>query len=439
MNARRVVISGVGAVSAAGVGAPALMDTLCGPTGCVRRIDAFDPAGFPCQIAGQVPDFSARQFVPKNYRKAVKLMSRDIEYAVAAAEVAVRDAGVTTRGIDPDAVDVDGARFACNIGAGLICPDLEELGAAVTTAVDADGRFDMGRWGAEGMQNLTPLWLLKYLPNMLSCHVTIIHDLRGPSNTITCGEASALLSVGEASHQIARGAAEWALAGGAESKLNPMGMLRQTKLARLVTTGNDSPGEACRPFDVDHAGTVVGEGGGLVVLEAAETAERRGAKVYAEVVGFGAAADPVAMDPDVPHCGNVALAARKALTAAEVEPDQLDFLLAHGTGVPAEDTCEAAAITELLAGAEVPVVAITGAVGNAYAGAGGLSLVAAAMAIDRQIVPASANFAAPAAGCEGLNIPARSASKAVQTVLVQSFDRSGQSAAIVLKRYGGAA
>jgi len=439
MNGRRVVITGVGAVSAAGLGAPALMKALCEPTGHVRRIDAFDPGGFPCQVGGQVNDFSARKFVLKSYRKAVKLMARDIEYAVGAAALAIRSAALTTRGIDPDGVDVDGARFACNIGAGLISVDLDELGAAARTAVGPDGVFDLRLWGAEGIQNLTPLWLLKYLPNMLACHVTIIHDLRGPSNTITCGEASGLLSAGEARAQIARGAAEWAVAGGAENKLNPMGLLRQGKLGRLVTGMNDRPAAACRPFDADHAGTVIGDGGGLVVLEAVESAERRGATIRAELAGFGAAADPVAMDPDVPHCGNVGLAARKALAEAEVEPGQLDLLIAHGTGGPAEDRGEAAAIGELLGGAEVPTIAITGAVGNCYAGAGGLSLVAAAMSIEQQIIPASANFARAAEGCESLTIPTRSQPADVRTVLVQSFDRSGQSAAAVLKRYEGAA
>ena len=434
MSPRRVVITGLGAVSAAGIGATALTDALREGTGCTRRIEAFDPDGFDSQVGGEVVDFFARKFVPKDYRKAVKVMARDIELAVAAADLAVRDAGWVTKAIDPGAVNIDGARTACNIGAGLICADLNELGAALRFGLGADGKLDLKKWGTEGMQNLTPLWLLKYLPNMVACHVTIIHDLRGPSNTITCGEASGVLSVGEAYSHIVRGMADAAVAGGAESKLNPMGMLRQETLGRLAVNFNDVPDRACRPFDRDHAGSVMAEGAGLLTLEEYERARQRGAELYAEVVGFAGAADPAGMDPEVRHCGNVGLAAGKALARAGITPAQLDLLVAHGTGVPHEDEQEAAAIVELLGDAEVPVVSIMGSVGNCHAGAGGLALAAAAQAVSRQTVPASVNFAQPAVGCETLDIPRQARQAHIKYVLVQSFSHVGQSAAVVLKQ-----
>lgn len=434
MSERRVVITGLGAVSAAGLGAQPLMDALCAGKSFTRRIVGFDPSGFACHVAGEVTDFSARDFVPKSYRKAVKVMARDIELAVAAADLAMRDAQLATKGTDDSRVDIEPARFACNIGAGLICADLDELGSALQTALDEQGNFDLRRWGAEGMNNLTPLWLLKYLPNMLACHVTIIHDLRGPSNTITCGEASSHLSVGEAWHQIQRGSADWAIAGGAESKLNPMGLLRQGKLGRLANRYNDRPEAACRPFDADADGTIIGEGGGLVVLETLDSARKRGAKIYAEIVGFGSAADPAGLRPGAPQCGNVHLAARKAMKEAGVSGDQLDLVVPHGTGVPAEDQAEAAAIREVLGQADAAVVPLTGAVGDCFAGGGGLGLAVGAMAIAADTIPAAVNCAAPADGC-GLNLPGQAQRRAVNCVLTQAFSHAGQSAAIVLKKY----
>ena len=191
MSTRRVVITGVGAVSAAGIGADALTEAVRGPTSWTRRVGAFDAAGLASQVAGEVPELSTTKFVPRNYRKAVKVMARDIEIAVAAAELAFRDAGIVTPGSDSENATVDPKRLGCNIGAGLICSDLTELGTAVNTAV-VDGKLDLQAWGRDGINNLTPLWLLKYLPNMLSCHVTIIHKAEGPSNCITCGACSSI-------------------------------------------------------------------------------------------------------------------------------------------------------------------------------------------------------------------------------------------------------
>src|SRR5690606_25661457 len=152
-----------------------------------------------------------------------------------------------------DASTLDGTRFGCNIGAGLISAELNELTAAMATARDGN-RLDLKQWGAHGMTQLTPLWLLKYLPNMLACHVTIIHQLKGPSNTITCADASSHLAIGEAFRTIQRGDADLAICGGAESRMNPMGFMRYNLLNRLTTTQNDTPEQALRPFDAEASG-----------------------------------------------------------------------------------------------------------------------------------------------------------------------------------------
>ncbi|MCK4624946.1 MAG: beta-ketoacyl-[acyl-carrier-protein] synthase family protein [Phycisphaerae bacterium] len=436
MSDRRVVITGLGVVTAGGIGVAELFDSVCAKAQSVKRIDLFDPSGFPCQVAGQLDDFSARKFVPRNYRKAVKVMARDIEIAVAAADLAFRDAGITTKGIDENAVDIDPARIGCNIGAGLICADLDELGAAINTSV-TDGKFDFKKWGDEGIGNLTPLWLLKYLPNMLACHVTIIHGTKGPSNTITCGEASGHLAAGEAARTIARGAADAAIAGGCESKVNPMNLMRQTLLKRVTTTGNDNPGQACRPFDAEADGTVIGEGGGLIILEDQSHANSRNARVYAEFAGFGAGSNPDGMNYlEEPKGDGLARAISAAIADAGISPEQIDLVIPHGTGVPAEDAAEANAIRQTLGqrADTVPVVPLTGGFGNLFAGAGTVQLSVAAMALHKQTIPPAVNFEKPVEA-HRLNVQKEQTDAQLQYALCCTHATGGQNAAIVLKRY----
>jgi len=435
MPERRVVITGLGLVTAAGAGIEPFRQALGEGRSCVKRISLFNPDGFTSTVGGELDDFSARSFVPKDYRKAVKVMARDIEIAVAAADLAFRDARLPTRGTDPDNVKLPSARLGCNIGAGLICSDLNELGQAVNSAL-SDGHFDMIAWGQAGMQNLTPLWLLKYLPNMLACHVTIIHGAQGPSNTIICGDASGHLSIAEAWRQIARGDADAVIAGGAESKLNPMGLLRQSKLNRLCASRNDKPASACRPFDAAHDGTVIGEGGGLLVLEGLDHALGRGARIYAEIVGFGAACDPLGADVTRPTVGGLDLAVKKAIAQAGIAPDRLGLLVAHGTGVKAEDDLESRAWQTALGESlrRVPAVAITGAIGSLFAGAGAIELATAAMALHEQTIAPTVNFERPSPDCP-LNLSSEIRSQSLDYAVSGAFSIGGQSAACVLKRY----
>ena len=435
MADRRVAITGIGVVTPAGIGIEAHWEALLAGRGHVRGIRQFDPSSFPSPIAGELEDFSARKFVPKSYRKAVKVMARDIEIAVASADLAIRNSGIVTRGVDGENTTIDPKRLGCNIGAGLICSDLDELGAAVNTAV-VDGTFDLKAWGESGMNNLTPLWLLKYLPNMLACHVTIIHGAEGPSNTITCGAASSHLAIGEAGRLVARGGADAAIAGGAESKLNPMGLLRQELLRRLCHDAEGDPAAACRPFDRDHDGTVIGEGGGLLILEDLDRAEQRGARIYAELVGFAGACDPEGMDVTHANCGSLHLAARRAIEDAGIAPADVDLLVPHGTGVPAEDVCEAIGWREVLGErvGEVAAFAVTGAIGSLFAGAGAVQLATAAMALHTQTVPPTVNFATPMDDC-GLDLAPEARQTELNYAVSGTFSVGGQSGACVLKRY----
>jgi len=224
------------------------------------------------------------------------------------------------------------------------------------------------------------------------------------------------------------------VAGGAECKLIPVGLVRQGLLGRLCV-GNDSPA-ACRPFDVAHAGTVLGEGGALAVLEEAAHAAARGARVYAEVAGFGAACDPEGIDVLRPTVGGMDLAVRNAMRNAGIGPEDVGVIVVHGTGVPGDDALETAAWRAALGDTlgKIPAVTITGATGSLFAGAGATSLAVAALTLHKGVVPGTANFETPAPGCEGLNLSATPREVNAKYAITAAFGTGGQSAAVVLKR-----
>ncbi|MHC4364242.1 MAG: beta-ketoacyl-[acyl-carrier-protein] synthase family protein [Planctomycetota bacterium] len=436
MSAARVVITGLGAVSPLGLTVGDMWDALCAGQCGIGRITAFDPVGFSCQIAGQVPDFKVQQFVPKSYRKAVKLMSKDIKLGVAAADEALRSAGLVTKGIDPENVNVDPERVAINLGAGLISCDLVELGPAVAASA-VDGKFDIRKWGREGLELVTPLWLLKYLPNMLACHIGIIHDIEGPSNSITCAEASAHLAIGEATQIISRGDSDVALAGGAEAKVNPIIMIRQCLLKRATSQCNDKPESACRPFDANAAGSVFGEGAGIVILESLERAKSRGARIYAEVIGVGSSNS---INPQYEHLEpggkGVQIAIEKALADARIKPADLDLVVPHGTAIACDDLAEASAIEAALgeAATEAAVWPTKSMLGNTGAASGAIDVIAAVCAIRDGKIPAAKNCDNKADGCN-LNIANQMQQKDIRYALCCSYTYGGQTAAIVLKKF----
>ncbi len=439
MLQRRVVITGVGAVSALGVGSEEYFSALSEGRSGIGKIKAFDASGFPSQIAGEAPEFRMSKIVPKTYRKATKLLSRDIELAIVAADVAIRDAGLKTKGTvsNGEEIDIDPVRSGVNIGAGLICCDLVELARAVEYA-EEKGKFSLEKWGREGMNYLTPLWLLKYLPNMPSCHISIIHDLQGRNNSITCAEVSGLLSMNEAAMTIKRDRADVMVAGGTESKVNPMGLLRQSKLGRLATDYNDRPEEACRPFDEGACGSVVAEGAGIVVLEELEHAISRGATIYAELKGCGASSN---MSSDFVHQEDggkgLVIAMRKALEKANIGSDDVQLLIPHGLGVPQDDKVEAEAIKAVFGKSvgQLYVYVSKGQIGNCGAASGALDIITAVMAMKEGNVPQTKNCPNPKVEY-GLNITSKSAVNLdIRNAMVSCYTYGGQTAAVVVSQY----
>jgi 3-oxoacyl-[acyl-carrier-protein] synthase II len=450
MRRKRVVITGLGVASPLGLGIVETFDGLVEKRCAVDRVRSFDASRFSAQIAAEVRASDVKDCVPKGYRKATKVMARDIELAVTAAYFAVKDASLKTkclieRGEADSPSDVDPTRFGANIGAGLICADLTELAGALATSAERreapDHRgFSLKKWGLEGMANLTPLWLLKFLPNMLACHVTIVHDCQAPSNTITSGEASSHLAIGEAYRTIERGAADICICGGAESKVNPMGLMRQSLLGRLVPDCNDRPAEACRPFDKARSGMVISEGGGLLILEELERAERRGVRIYAEVCGFGASANASHWLKPQSDGRAHSLAIRNALQDAEVKPQQIDLVNAFGAGTLPHDAAEAAGIRAALgaAGSTVPVLATKGGLGNNGAGSGAIDLAITVMAMHRGVVPPSLNTTEVDPAC-ALNVVRGDPidARVEIAVSVAGAMSGGQTAALVIRRYHG--
>ena len=434
---RRVAITGLGAVTPFGVGIESLWEALLeGRTG-VTPIRAFDPSGFHCQLAGQIPEgFSIRDHVPKHYRKATKVMARDIDLAVAAARAAVGDAGMMTSAVieDGSAPTYAPERVGCHIGAGFIIAEINELASALMTSIQGERQFSYEKWGV-GMQNLTPLWMLKYLPNMLACHVTILHDAQGPSNTITCSEASGLLSIGESRAVIERGHADACFSGSAESKISPLGLIRAEYAGRIGHIGAETdPASAVRPYDSGAPGGVLGEGGGIVILESVDTARARGARIYAEIVGFGAGQSPASGDPEARSVGLVN-AIESALRDASVDAGDVDAILPAAVGAPKLDLEEATALRTVFKSrlSEIPLITLTPNIGNTLAGNGGIAACVAALALQRQTLPARIHAGAPFEDLQAGRAPQRDAR--LRHVLVCTTALAGQNAALLLRHW----
>ena len=287
---RRVVITGLGLVTPLGDSPDRLWGSLVEGKGAVRPIEAFPVAGLSSNLGAEIrhfdflktPALAKAKFI-KELRKSRKYMARDIQLCVTAAQLAFVDAGLDQGGVDPTRVGID-------LGAGLISTELDELAPAICHATPHPGGFDFPAWGRESIGMIEPIWLLKYLPNMLACHISILMDCQGPSNTITEGDASSNLAIAEAARIIARGKADVMIAGGADSKIHPLSFVR-LNLHHTMSHWRGEHSGACRPFDLLRDGTVPGEGAGVLILEDREHALRRGAVIHGEVLGAGSGCD----------------------------------------------------------------------------------------------------------------------------------------------------
>ncbi len=278
---REVVITGLGVVSPIGIGRDAFRSALREGISGVRPITLFDASRFPVRIAAEVADFDPKAYVRP--RKSLKVMSREIQFGFAAADFALTDARVQPGGVEPD-------RFGVVFGAEMIYCDLDELSGIYRRCI-AEGRFDFSCWGESMAGEMYPLWLLRNLPNMVACHVAIVHDARGPNNTIGHSDVSSLAAIAEAVRVIQRGAADVMIAGGVGARINPTSMSYRGDIDQ--SHRNDDPARAARPFDAGRDGLVNGEGAAAFILESRENAQKRGVRILARILSDSSAHEPL--------------------------------------------------------------------------------------------------------------------------------------------------
>jgi 3-oxoacyl-[acyl-carrier-protein] synthase II len=420
------VITALGVLSPVGSDPAALWQAALAGTPGVRTVTAFDPSAHPCKVAGEIPDFDAKRYIPaanKEGRKSLKNMAKTVQLGLCAAQKAMDDGGPQKGQIDP-------FRFGVEFGCLMVASELEDLAAAATRTVTPTPRaIDMAKWGTEGQENITPTWMLKYLPNMPACHTSIFFDAQGPNNTITEGEVASTLAVGEAYRVLGRGLADFFLVGGCDSKINALSFTRNNMFVPM-TRRNDTPATAVRPFDRDRDGTALGEAAAVFGLEELSFARNRGAKVYAEVVGFAAGFDRGKKGPVL------AGVIRSALRDAGIGPADVDHVNAHAAGSPELDAFEARAVREVFGG-DVPVYALKGQVGSCGAAAGAVELAVSVLALHHGQLPGTVNHTTPDPACP-VRVHTGPPRPVTRPYAVKvGYTDFGQCGAVVLKKWAG--
>lgn len=415
---REVVITGVGVVSPIGIGCDAFWESLVGGRSGVRPITSFDTAGLPVAFGGEIRDFDPKLYVRP--RKSLKVMSRDIQLGFTAADLAMVDAGLVGGSIAPD-------RFGVVFGGDMIYTDLVDLESTFRRC-SQDGRFRFEAWADSFTTELSPLWLLKQLPNMVASHIAIAHDARGPNNTIVLGDVSSLLAIAEAASVIRRGWADVMIAGGAGSRLHPLAIVARGE--SIVSHRHDDCERACRPFDRDRDGMVNGEGAGAFVLESYEHAVARRATVRGRLAGDASRYER-RPGRTAPLMGDsLSAAIRATLSKSGLEPRDVAHVNAHGLSTVAEDRYEAAVIRRLLG--DVPVTAPKSFFGHLGAGGGAVELAASVIGVGRGLVPPTLNYEAADPECP-VNV-VRDGPQPLRdgAILTLNVARPGQAAALAV-------
>jgi 3-oxoacyl-[acyl-carrier-protein] synthase II len=365
------------------------------------------------------------------HRKSIKIMGRAARFTVAAAGMAVQDAGLNLARENPESVGVV-------MGAGLVPVDLPEVAPLLSRAWGEDGTLHADQIGRQGAQALFPLWLLKYLPNMTAAHVSLIHNAQGPNSTITTACAAGTQAIGEAFRLIARGDAAIMLAGGGDSRIDPLLMLAYSALGAL-SPAQKPAAEVSRPFDAQRDGFVLGEGAGVLVLEELERAKQRGATIYAEVLGMGTSFDAYAVTKPDPEAGGAARAIKWALNEARVSPQDVDYINAHGTSTRLNDQMETAAIKRVFSegASTLPLSSIKSMIGHLIGAAGSVEAAALALSLSTGVLPPTINQTTRDPACDLDYIPNQAREKVVRLGLSTSFGFGGQNAALVMRRFAG--
>jgi 3-oxoacyl-[acyl-carrier-protein] synthase II len=397
---RRVVITGMGLISPFGNTVAAFRDALDAGRSGVRPLTSLPTDHLPLtcgaeavEFTGKIDDFGPLQKEQKRaIRKGIKVMCREIQMGVAAAQCALNDAGLA-----PGDYDVD--RTGVVFGSDYILTTPDEFRDGVSACLDGDGKFIYERWAEHGLPKITPLWLLKYLPNMPASHIAIYNDLRGPSNSITMREASSNLAIGEAWQLIARGSADTIVAGATGTRVHSLRTLHVV-LQEEVATADGAPERLSRPFDLNRSGMVLGEGAGSLVLEELSSAQARGATIWGEILGRGSSAviNTAQRGDRQQAVGNVL---RQAMESSGLTPEQVGHIHAHGNATRSGDALEAQAIRTAMAARSkpVPVMAAKSNIGNPGAAAGVMETIASILAMQRGTLFPVLNYETPDPEC----------------------------------------
>jgi 3-oxoacyl-[acyl-carrier-protein] synthase II len=409
---RRVVVTGLGLVTPLGIGLEETWSALVAGKSGIARITKFDPSDLITQFAGEV-----RNFEPENYlsRKEIKRMDDFTVYSMAAAQMAVEDAKLEIGGANAE-------RAGVVIGCGL--------GGLKTIE-----RFHLVSL-KHGPKKVSPFFIPMLIANMAPGQVSIAYGAKGPNIAIETACAAGTHAVGDAFKLIQRDVADVMITGGVEAALTPLGVAGFNAM-RALSTRNDEPERASRPFDLERDGFVMGEGSGLLIIEALDHALERGASIYAEIVGYGLTGDAFHMTAPAPNGEGMARCMQMALDDAEIAPQEIEYINAHGTSTDLNDKFETQAIKTVFGehAYDLSVSSTKSMTGHLLGGAGGVETAFTVLAIDRGIIPPTINYENPDPDCDLDYVPNVCREVQVRTALTNSFGFGGTNAALVLSRY----
>ncbi|HZM70869.1 MAG TPA: beta-ketoacyl-ACP synthase II [Candidatus Cryosericum sp.] len=411
---RRVVITGLGLVSPLGLGVEANWNALTQGRSGIGPITRFDPSAFPSRIAGEVRGFNPEDWVPK---KDVKKMDLFIHYAMAASEMALKDAAYEVSAAEAERV---GVYIGSGIG-GL--PSIERQHSMLLH---------------EGPRRISPFFIIGLIVNMASGQVSIRYGAKGPNQASCTACATGTHAIGDAFEIIRRDDADVMIAGGAEGVITPL-CVGGFSAMRALSTRNDDPHKASRPFDADRDGFVIGEGAGIVILEELGHAVRRGARIYAELAGYGVSGDAWHVSAPSEDGDGPIRVMRLALRSAGIEPSAIDYVNAHGTSTPQGDVVESRALRAVFGdgAGRVAVSSTKSMTGHLLGGAGGLETAITALAVFHDLAPPTINYEKPDPACDLDYVPNRARAMPIRHALNNSFGFGGTNACVVLRKHQG--
>jgi 3-oxoacyl-[acyl-carrier-protein] synthase II len=424
---RRVVVTGMGAITPIGNTVDAMWQVLREGGSGIGRITSFDASKFPTKIAAEVKKFDLSKYVDDPSRYAWS--GRNITFAIAAATEAVKSSGILDIARDP-------SRFGVYLGAGEGQQDFPVFMRLVSEAREAGGELDLERFTQAGLKYLNPQFEMEQEPNMPAGHLAALFNAQGPNLNCLTACAASSQAIGEATEIIRRGDADVMLSGGSHSMIHPFGVTGFNLLTAL-STHNDEPTRASRPFDKNRDGFVLGEGAGMLVLEDLDHARARGAHIHGEVVGYGTTADAFRITDTHPEGRGAVSCIQMALRDAGLNSDQIDYINAHGTSTDVNDRVETMAIKQALGASafETPVSSIKSMMGHLIAAAGSVEAITCLLSIRDHVIPPTINYETPDPECDLDYVPNQARETHVEAALSNSFGFGGQNISLIFSAY----